>query len=235
MRGSSLSGKVLRPFIVTSWHGVGEMPDDVRGIYEGSDVSNDANVFMFVLDPDGRAVHAFHGLPRGRNPRHVEEQVAEALAKVGEIKEAPPATLRLPDIERGVRLFIRERGRTPIVEVVAWEPPARPESARKIEASTLKAWLVLLYPAAIRTADQSKPFTSITGTLDLTPVDATTALLRGPVRLSKGEGASEFEGTVEAVLTYPGPTLRGTVDGTYVYRLRGEQRIPLTAAIESRP
>ncbi|MCH7687758.1 MAG: hypothetical protein IH899_13910, partial [Planctomycetes bacterium] len=66
------------------------------------------------------------------------------------------------------------------------------------------------------------------------------ALLRGDIHLSKGEGESALEGTLEAVLTYPRGSpavrsLRGVVKGEYIYRIRGTQRIPLNVAIESRP
>jgi hypothetical protein len=65
--------------------------------------------------------------------------------------------------------------------------------------------------------------------------------LRGKVQLQK-EGASQsaFEGTIEVALTYPPGSadvrsLRGTIDGAYLYRVRGTQPMKLHAAIESRP
>jgi hypothetical protein len=94
-------------------------------------------------------------------------------------------------------------------------------------------------------ADQSKPFTKITGTLKLEPAgadgQARYALLRGQVHLAKGdETESAFEGTMEAVLSCRLETLQvqavqGVVQGTYHYRIRGTQEIPLITALESRP
>jgi hypothetical protein len=55
-----------------------------------------------------------------------------------------------------------------------------------------------------------------------------------------GDKESAFEGTLQAVLTYgldaPGvKSFRAVVEGDYLYRLRTTQRMPLVAAIESRP
>lgn len=66
-------------------------------------------------------------------------------------------------------------------------------------------------------------------------------MLRGEVRLAKGdENESAFEGRLQAVLRYGADTddvqsLQGTIEGDYLYRIRGTQAIPLIAAIESRP
>jgi hypothetical protein len=160
-------------------------------------------------------------------------------------------------VPAGVRLFVRLndgkdpfRSRVPVVEVVAmkaedWKALALPEKTKEVEAAALKSWLVQLYPAGIRTADQSKPFTRISGSLRLEPTGADKtgryALLRGKFRLAKGDDqASAFEGTLRAVLTYgpdaPGvKSVRAVVEGDYLYRLRETQRMPLVAAVESRP
>src|SRR5262249_30172597 len=97
----------------------------------------------------------------------------------------------------------------------------------------------------IRTADQSKPFTKISGSLRLEPAGADKAgryaLLRGKIKLAKGDDTeSGFEGTLQAGLTYGpqaprGQSVRAVVEGDYLYRLRETQRMPLVAAIESRP
>src|SRR5262249_10835766 len=119
-----------------------------------------------------------------------------------------------------------------------------PEKATQVEAAALKSWLVQLYPAGIRTADQTKPFTGITGTLKLEPAggdkNGRFALLRGAVRLGKGQDESACEGTLQAVLSYrpDAPevrSLRGIIEGTYIYRLRAVQRLPMLTVIESRP
>lgn len=114
-----------------------------------------------------------------------------------------------------------------------------------MEAETLRTWLVQLYPLAIRTVDQDKPFQKIVGRLKLERAGADKcgrhALLTGEIRLNKGDDKeSAFEGTLHVVLTY-GPdapevrSVRGVVEGDYVYRIRGTQRLPLKVAIESRP
>jgi hypothetical protein len=51
---------------------------------------------------------------------------------------------------------------------------------------------------------------------------------------------SAFEGTLQAVLTYgfDAPevkSVRAVIEGDYLYRLRATQRMPLVAAVESRP
>ena len=74
MRAGPLSDpavlKQLRPFLVTAWHGAGvaDMPADVRAVFTESDLSKDPrrlNLFVFMLDHQGRPVHSFHGLPGG--------------------------------------------------------------------------------------------------------------------------------------------------------------------------
>src|SRR5262249_16219119 len=142
------------------------------------------------------------------------------------------------------------RSQMPVVEVVPmkaeeWKSLALPEKAKEVEAAALKSWLVQLYPAGIRPADQSKPFTKITRSLRLQPPAADKAgryaLLRGKIKLAKGDDTeSGFEGTLQAVLTYgldaPGvKSVRAVVEGDYLYRLRETQRMPLVAAVESRP
>jgi hypothetical protein len=243
------------------------MPADVQQIFTSSDVPKQSNVFAFVLDAHGQLVHSFKGnVNRRAGELSWEEELARARARLGlpastaadEVR--PP---RLPDIEasatgapRGVRVFVRSgrpgEGRgNPIIEVVSmlphdWEALALPAHAlgKEVSAGTLRSWLEQLYPPAIRTADQKKPFQSVTGTLRLVPAGSDDrhrhALLRGEFHLSKGSGESAVEGSLEAVLTYPLDSsvvhsLRGVVDAAYLYSVRGGEQIPLTAAIESRP
>jgi hypothetical protein len=67
------------------------------------------------------------------------------------------------------------------------------------------------------------------------------ALLRGKITLAKGgDKESAFEETLRAVLTYglDAPavkSVRAVVEGDYLYRLRETRRMPLVAAVESRP
>jgi hypothetical protein len=231
------------------------------------------NVFMFVLGPEGQVVHEFHGLPGGRlaatpgrSDHQAEIRKARAQLKLPEAKpqRAEGPLQGLPDLKAlkseapaGVRLFIRQDdpsnsifSKLPVVEVVSmkpadWQPLAFAATGKDIEAEVLKSWLVWLYPAGIRAADEKKPFQKFQGTLKLEPAGRDDklryALLRGQVLLEKGGDAeSAFEGQLEVVLTYRPDaaevhSVRGVVAGTYLYRTRGTSREKLRAAIESRP
>ncbi len=272
MRGGPLSSpavlKLLEPFVVTAWHGrEADMPGEVKGIFSSSEVAKDPkrlNTFMLLLDHQGRLVHGFHGLSgRGDGRSDYTAELTKGLAKL-KLPERKPAEKErpvvLPDlpggapqrtcVPAGVRMFVRQQARMPVVEVIPmkpddWKHLAFPDKTREIEAEILRSWLVQLYPPAIRTVDQLKPFQKITGSLRLEPAGSDEkgryALLRGEVRLAKGdEKESAFEGTLQAVVTYrldaPEPrSIRGVVEGDYLYRIRGTQRLPLKAAIESRP
>jgi len=265
VRGGSLSNpdviELLKPFLLASWHGSGtNLPSEIQALFEKSGVARNINVFGFALDSKGELAHGFPALPGGRAPNYFKEEVAKAVDKLKPAKVEPKGTA-LPDLKgsgpppAGVRIFLRssESGRgkpAPIVEVVAtppetWNLLAYPDQPRDVEAQALKAWLVQLYPAAIRTADQSKPFKTIAGSLKLQAAGGDAkrrvALLRGDVRLSKGgETESEVEGRLELVLTYAADaadaiSARGFFEGTYLYRQRGELKFQLAAAIESRP
>jgi hypothetical protein len=179
---------------------LGDLEPAVREVFTGSNLSKDPkrfNVFMFVLDPQGRVVHEFHGLPAGRTAaapgrsnHQAEIQKARAQLKLPPAQAAkvagPPSGL--PDLKApgagapaGVRLFIRqdERGNTilsklPVVEVVSmkpadWKPLAYAPRGTDLEAAVLKSWLKWLYPAGIRAADEQKPFQKFSGTLKLEP------------------------------------------------------------------
>jgi hypothetical protein len=100
-----------------------------------------------------------------------------------------------------------------------------------VAAEALESWLVGLYAAAIRAADESKRFERFEGSLRLEPAgfdaDMCDALLRGEVRLDKeNEAQSSAEGKVEAVLSYrqnvcAPRSLRALVRGTYLDRVGG--------------
>jgi hypothetical protein len=270
---------LLRPFVIVAAHSGREDASDlepaVREIFTRSDLSRDPdrlNVFMFILDPQGRVVHEFHGVPGGRravpgrSEHRAEIEKARAKLKLPEIKsrragEPPPGLpdlqARDPGVPAGVRLFIRqdEEGNSvfsklPVVEVVPmtaddWKPLAFAPKGKEIGAEVLKSWLVWLYPAGVRTADEQKRFQKFSGTLTLEPAGSDEksryALLRGKVRLEKGgDTESAFEGDLEAVLTYRRDatevqSVRGVVEGTYLYRTRATSREKLRVAIESRP
>jgi hypothetical protein len=247
------------------------MPADVKAIFTRSKLSKDPkrlNLFVFMLDHQGRTVHGFHGLPggaRGGDGRSdYTRAIPSGLAKLKIPADQEGRSSAVPDLKAtgtgvpaGVRLFVRlndekdpVRSQVPVVEVVAvkaedWKPLALPEKAREVEAAALKSWLVQLYPAGIRTADQGKPFTKISGSLRLEPAGADKAgryaTLRGKIKLAKGDdNESAFEGILQAVLIYgldarEVKSVRAVVEGDYLYRLRGTQRMPLVAVVESRP
>jgi hypothetical protein len=251
---------------------LGDLEPAVREVFTQSELSKDPqrfNVFMFVLDAKGRVVHQFHGLPgrgSGRADHQEEIKKARALLKLPEAKagpaEGPPKGL--PDLKAvrpgapaGVRLFIRQDdsknsifSKLPVVEVVSmkpddWKRVAYAPTGQDIEAEVLRSWLVWLYPAGIRAADEKKPFQKFSGTLKLEPAGSDDkcryALLRGKVVLAKGgDSESAFEGQLEMVLTYRPDaaevqSVRGVVEGTYLYRTRGTSPQKLRVAIESRP
>jgi hypothetical protein len=271
---------LLKPFLLTAAHSgkadLGDLEPAVRAVFTKSDLSKDPkrfNVFMFVLGPQGRVVHEFHGLPggrkaatSGRSDHQAEIQKARAQLKLPKAKphkaEGPPKGL--PDLKAlgsgapaGVRLFIRQDdprnsvfSKLPVVEVVSmkpddWKPLAFAPKGKEIKAEVLKSWLVWLYPAGIRAADEKKAFQKFSGTLKLEPAGSNDrfryALLRGKVLLAKGgDTESAFEGQLEVVLTYrldaaKVQSARGVVQGTYLYRARGTSREKLRVAIESRP
>jgi hypothetical protein len=126
-----------------------------------------------------------------------------------------------------------------------WKPLAFAPKGKEISAEVLKSWLVWLYPAGIRAADEKKPFQKFGGTLKLVPTGSDDkfryALLRGKVKLAKGSDTeSAFEGELEAVLKYRPDcpevqSVRGVVEGTYLYRTRATNKEKLRVAIESRP
>ncbi len=251
---------------------LGDLEPAVREVFTQSELSKDPkrfNVFLFVLDAKGRVVHQFHGLPGngpGRSDYRDEIKKARALLKLPEAKagqaEGPPKGL--PDLKAlrpgalaGVRLFIRQDdpqnsifSKLPVVEVVPmkpddWKAVAYVPQGKAIEAEVLRGWLVWLYPAGIRAADEKKPFQKFSGTLKLEPAGSDDkfryALLRGKVVLTKGgDTESAFEGQLEVVLTYRPDTaevqsVRGVVEGTYLYRTRVTSPQKLRVAIESRP
>jgi len=271
---------LLRPFVITAAHSgkedLADLDPAVREIFASSDLSTDPNrlnVFMFVLNPQGRVVHEFHGVPgrersgsADRSDHLAEIRNARAKLRLPEVsaQKTDGALKGLPDLEArdsavptGVRLFIRqdEPGNSvfstiPVVEVVPmsaddWHPLAFAPQQREIAAEVLKSWLVWLYPAGIRAADEQKRFQKFSGTLKFAPAGTDGmfryAMLRGKIHLTKADDTeSEFDGELEAVLTYPQDTagvhsVRAVVDGTYLYRTRGTSREVLKAAIESRP
>lgn len=216
------------------------MPADIAELFKN--VENRGNVFVLILDSEGKFVHGFPANPPRRDPEYFRAEIAKAKV---EFPKEHKKLGGLPD-GKGVRLFIRSRSDLPIVEMAPMKDVfAYPDADREIDAAELREWFAHFYPPAIRTADQSKPYKTVTGKFKLRAAGADEktryAILGGEFRMTKGDdGDSAFEGSLGAVLTYAKDkpemaTLRGAVDGVYLYRQRGEQRIPLAAALESRP
>jgi hypothetical protein len=273
MRGSSLSHpeviQALRPYIVTSWTGRGEreMPPDVRELLRSTPIEHGCNIALIVLDPEGRVVEAFRPFP-GHTPQslgfdpermgaYLRDRILGASSRLRLPQVDPPGGLRLPDVEGpGVRLFLtfRNEGRfhptsgAPVVEAVSLtreerEALRRPEATRPLDAAALRRWLEQLYPPAVM--DGPGGVKRVGGTLEVRPVDAATALLRGRVRLVLHDSdETEYEGTLEAVLTYrDGSADLASLRGVFEASIFRQDRPPgrrvhetrLLAAIESRP
>src|SRR5215831_14424410 len=92
---------LLKPFLLIATHSgqddLGDLEPAVREVFTRSDLSKDPkrfNVFMFMLDHQGRVVHEFHGLPGGRKGAtagrsdHLAE-IQKARAKL-KLREAKP-------------------------------------------------------------------------------------------------------------------------------------------------
>ncbi len=231
-------------FVLDQW---GRLVHDFRGLPGRR--GNDRSDYKVEIS---RAIEKLN-LPGSWAPR----------AASGRPNAIPDLKASVPGVPAGVRLFLRlnddrdpSRSRLPVVEVVPmtpeeWRHLFLPEGSagRRIEPETLRKWLVHLYPAGIRTVDQQIPFRKVTGALKLEPAGSSGGsrygLLKGAILLTKGEGPaadgeSAFEGTLRAVVTYPRggsdvQSLRGVIDGFYMYRIRGEIPMPLRVAIESRP
>jgi hypothetical protein len=263
VRGGPLSNpeilELLQPFVVTWWHGASEadMPPDVKEAFTLSKLdSRRLNVFALILDHEGRVVHGYQGLPATAYKAEIARGLARLGLPAGKAPEKKRPTV-LPDLKAatpgvpaGVRIFVRHQETKPVVEVVPmkaeeWKALSFPERAKAIDAKALRQWLVQLYPPGISPADERKPFREISGSLELVPAGADKhgryALLRGKVRLAKGDDTeSAFEGLLQAVVTYRHgapevQSVRGVVEGDYLYRIRGTDRLPLKVAIESRP
>jgi hypothetical protein len=231
------------------------MPADVKELFTKSKLDpRRLNVFALILDQQGELVHAFYGLPASAYQTEIPKGLAKLKVPVTHVPgQSRPAVLpdlkaAAPGVPAGVRLFLRPQKMKPVVEAVAitaeqWKALSLPKQAKEVDVKALRNWLVQLYPPAIAAADERKPFQKITGSLELVPAGADQharyALLRGKIRLAKGDDAeSAFEGVLQAVVTYrpEAPevqSFRGVVEGDYVYR--GTERLPLRVAIESRP
>lgn len=266
MRGGSLSDakviEALRPYIVTAWSGRcgAEMPASIRAVFDEAGLRTEQNLLCIVLDAQGKYVRSFHPWS-GKNLHEMRFDAARmADATLSEIRKTsallklpPPAEskLNLPDIERGVRIFIKVDGsrdplrqyRAPIVEVAPTTARertalARPEKSREIEASELAGWLRLVYPAAVM--DGKGGMEAIEGRLTLAPAGARAATLQGECVLRLDNRArTVLRLRLEAVLRYDEQgdfTLRLVMTGIYPKQKGdGVAEMPMTVAIESRP
>ncbi len=239
----------LRRFVMTSWGGNQTADAEAKELFDKSGLG-DGNTFVLFLDSDGKLVHGFRAYATGgRQATYVQDEIAKGLAKLAlpDVEPKPAEKhddLKLPDVASGVRLYIKA-GSSIVVEAVAMGDDARkslrrPDQPSELDASVLKDWLSQLYPPAIRASEQQKPFTKITGTLALRPASDGRAVLAGDVRAANEDGGSAFVGRLEAVLTYRDAglrTIRGVVEGSFDYRVRGRKADDrkMAAAIESRP
>lgn len=252
------------------------MPDDVARIFNRStrQPRSENNILCFVLDSNAKLLHIFNAF-RGKTPVSPRGSAAELASYfTSQIQHAMTGTrlasrkwkgdLVLPDIENGVRIFIRSYDRRgfldndPIVEVepmtaADWEPFSFDHVDQKFTAATLEKWLAHVYPNAQRGVPPLIRIRSISGELKLqsagADIDRRYAILHGNFHL-EGNGRSDrqrsdqkysLSGSIEAVLTYnlDSPDVRSVrlvVHGVYPSTDRGVVRNQrLSAAIESRP
>ena len=252
---------------MVSWGGDNTGDSEAKDLFDQSDLKKeDGNTFVLLLNPEGKFVHGFRAYSTGRrNPTYVTDELQKGLS----LMKLPPPELKwaesydelqLPDVrgdERpaGVRLFIRPVGdkisKSLIVEAVPMTADQRtglryPKQTLEIDATLLRSWLVQLYPAAIREAEQQKSFKKVEGSLQLKPAGANPkvryAILSGPLRMTSEAGDSSVDATLQSVLTYDSESgdfrsLRGFVEGTFHYLVHGRPvgEGKIAAAIESRP
>lgn len=270
MRGGSLGHpdviEALKPFIVTSWYvsnaDFGEMPAELLRLQREAGLRHENNIGCFVLDEKARLVRGFHpwpgptpnslGFDKDRMGRHLRAEIEKATQgmKLPEVKKED-RPIKLPDVERGVRIYLKLESRTaswrtPVVETVPAKAVdaqllAWPREERGVPAEKLKAWLDPIFPPGIM--DQGPgTYARIGGTLTLKPAGPRAALLAGDVELVMGDReATTIRGRLEAAFTYEADalkSLRGVFEGNYPRRDRmrgGVHDIRMTAAIESRP
>lgn len=197
------------------------------------------------------------GFDPDRMGRYLAGKIEAAWKALGS-PPAPeaPAKLALPDVKDGVRLYVKIDGgrtghyRAPVVEAVAFSDAERealawPEAEREVEARSLRRWLCQVYPPAIM--DGMGGLDEISGKLRLRPAGADErrrwATLSGRVRMTLDNDAeTRYHVDVELALAYTRDSprlasLRGAIEGTFNKPdRRGDgTRMPITAAIESRP
>lgn len=200
------------------------------------------------------------GFDPDRQGQYMKEQIDYYCEKLNlpSIKITPKLTLPdLPAGERGVRVILSfaenkmQHYRAPVVETKAWTRSEQqalryPESARDVPAQALQRWLGEIYPAAIM--DGPGGVESIAGTLTLKPAGSDGswryATLIGEVRfVLNHEMRTSYKGNLEMVLFYRADSadfvrVRGAFQGVFPKPdkfNRNPMRIPMTAAIESRP
>jgi len=136
-----------------------------------------------------------------------------------------------------------------------WKALSYSDRPREIDAEFFRACVTEIFPGAIRAASSPRApgFASkLPGTLKLEPAGSDEkfryALLHGPVQLfytrslgNKAEPSEpKFSGTLQAVVKYGLTTpevhsLRGMIDGNYLYMPGPNGTFKMTAAVESRP
>lgn len=236
MRGGPLSEPgvvdLLQPYIVTQ-QGIGPkgpLTPEIKELFQAMRgvLTPENNSIVFVLDSQGKAVHAFHAF-KGRNPvpihreemaRYFSCEMKKAATKLELPKEQPAQRkIQLPDIQdseapAGVRIFVRSSGfypyTVPAVEAVPMTAQERktlafPTAGKEIPAEQLKRWLVQVYPPGFN--EQSGPFQKVSGTLKLEPAgisgETRQAILRGKIKMDwESAEKRSLDGVLEAVLSY---------------------------------
>src|SRR5262245_45684850 len=121
-------------------------------------------------------------LPEGSGTRESPDPVRSlTTSATNQPKGLPDLPATAAGAPAGIRIVIRQRDakesryvHQPIVELVPmtaeeWQALAHAPQGKDIAAETLKDWLVWLYPAAIRAADEQKRYQKFDGTLRLEP------------------------------------------------------------------
>jgi len=253
---------------VTSWYvpkaDFGEMPQEILRLQREAGLRHETNIGCFVLDEKAKLVRGFHPWPgphpgsldfdKDRMGRHLRDEIRKAreLMKLPETKKEE-RPLKLPDVDRGVRIFLKLESRTaswrtPAVEAVPFKALdagllAFPRESREVPAEKLKPWLDALFPPGAMDQDPSS-FKRLGGALTLRPLEGRRAVLTGEVELVLADRQeTTIRGRLEVALTYPPDSpevksLRGVFEGTYPRRDRargGSNDIRMIAALESRP
>lgn len=241
------------------------MPEGLRRIFEEGELRMESNLLCLILSEKGKLVRAFQ--PWGGKTLHdmkfdPERMGAALLAEIekatAKMKLPAPSkgeSLRLPDTERGVRVFVKidtrkdslPQYRVPTVSAIAVTEEERKALAysaesREIDAAVFGRWFEQACPPAVM--DGAGGIRKVEGKLTLSPVGKTRAVVvRGDIGILLDNRAGTWiRGTLEGVVRYSGDSpdyssLRFLFEGIFPKdRNRGNPaKLPIVVAIESRP